>query len=125
MSATLAQASPGHGPINRSLPIVGLFWSFSYVLLSIRGALFHDDWSRLIDNNRLLTVTVGAGAYLLVLKQVQSGQRITLRRALAWITGASVAVLIVRFTIDALMFDIPQPVEMHLLWSLTWSAYFA
>jgi hypothetical protein len=125
MSATLVHASPAPEAPNRIVTLAGLFWAFSYVLLTIRGALFNDDWTNLFDNNRLLAVSVGAGAYILILRQLQSGERITLRRALGWIVAATVAVMIVRFTIDELFFDVPQGPTINLLWSLTWSAYFA
>lgn len=109
----------------RILTLVGLFWVFSYVLLSIRGAIFHDDWSRLVDSNRLLAVTVGAGAYRLVLKQLHDGGRITFSRALSWIMFATLAVMAVRLVLDELLFDVPEGLAVNLLWSLTWSAYFA
>ena len=125
MTLSLAETRPSRAPANRLITLVGLFWAFTYVLLSIRGAIFHDDWGRLIDNNRLSAVTVGAGAYALMLRQLASGHRVTLRGAIVWICGATLAVMIVRVTLDDLMFDLPQGVGVNLLWSLTWSAYFA
>jgi hypothetical protein len=104
--------------------LIGLFWAFSYALLTLRGAIFHDDWGRLIDNNRLLAVSVGAGAYGLVLKQLQRGSRMSLSGAVAWIAGATLAVMIVRVTLDEMMFEVPEGLGVNLLWSLTWSAYF-
>lgn len=125
MSATLVHASPAPQPSNRIVTLAGMFWAFSYVLLTIRGALFNDDWTNLFDNNRLLAVSVGAGAYVLILRQLHAGEPITLRRALGWIAAATIAVMIVRFTIDELFFDVPQGPAVNLLWSLSWSAYFA
>ncbi|MFL6850684.1 MAG: hypothetical protein ACJ8EH_07505 [Sphingomicrobium sp.] len=104
--------------------MTALFWAFSYVLLTIRGAIFHDDWGQTIDDNRLLAVTVGACAYFLVLKQLQSGIRLTFRTTLVWIAAATLAIMIVRVTIDELVFSVPQGFDVNLLWSLTWSAYF-
>ena len=104
--------------------MTALFWAFSYVLLTIRGAIFHDDWGQMIDDNRLLAVTVGACAYFLVLKQLQSGIRLTFRTTLVWIAAATLAIMIVRVTIDELVFSVPQGFDVNLLWSLTWSAYF-
>lgn len=124
MSATLAFGSPSPSSPPRIFRLTGLFWAFSYALLTIRGALFHDDWSHLINDNRLFAVTVGAGAYLLVLRQLQLGTRMTLRSTLAWIVAATLAIMLVRTTIDELMFDVPQGFDVNLLWSLTWSAYF-
>jgi hypothetical protein len=106
------------------MALIGLFWTFSYVLLSIRGAILHDDWGRLIDDNRLLAVTVGAAAYALVLRHLDAGHRLTLSSAVVWIAGATLAVMVVRVTLDQLTFDVPQGLGLNLLWSLTWSAYF-
>jgi hypothetical protein len=94
------------------------------VLLTIRGAILHNDWNRPIDGNRLLAVTIGAAAYGLVLRQLQAGHRITLRGAVAWIVSATLAVMVVRVAIDEMAFDVPQGIGINLLWSLTWSAYF-
>lgn len=125
MTLSVAEALPARAPANRLVTLIGLFWAFSYVLLSIRGAIFHDDWSRLIDNNRLMAVTVGAAAYAMMLRQLASGHRVTLKGAIVWIASATLAVMIVRVSLDELMFDVPQGVGVNLLWSLTWSAYFA
>src|SRR6476660_6314133 len=125
MTERLTLALPARAPANRLTTLVGLFWAFTYVLLSIRGAILHDDWSRLVDINRLMTVTGGACAYALMLRHLEGGHRITLKGAVAWIIVATLAVMIVRLTLDELMFDVPQGVGLNLLWSLTWSAYFA
>ena len=125
MIASLANPSPRREHNPRIITLTGLFWAFSYALLSIRGALFFDDWSRLIDDNRLLTVTVGAAAFALVLKQLQAKQTVKLRQVATWIVAATIAVLIVRTTIDQMTFDVPQGLGISLLYSLTWSAYFA
>ena len=124
MKAISADPSAQSPSLSRIVKLTALFWAFSYVLLTIRGAIMLDDWGRLLDDNRILAVTVGAGAYWLVLRQLDAGHRITLRAALVWIVGASLAVMIVRVTIDELMFDVPQGIGLNLLWSLTWSAYF-
>jgi hypothetical protein len=124
MTASLPHTSPGHGSFHRKLTLTALFWAFSYVLLSIRGAIFHDDWSRLFDDNRLFAVTVGAAAYALVLRQLDSSHKLTLRSVIGWIASATIAVMIVRLTLDEMMFEVPQGVGVNLLWSLTWSAYF-
>ena len=124
MTAIYAQSSPRGEPPHRIVTLTGLFWAFSYVLLSIRGALFFDDWSRLIDDNRLLTVTVGACAFAITLKQLQAKRVISLAAVLAWIMAATLAVLIMRMTIDQMMFDVPQGMGVNMLYSLSWSAYF-
>lgn len=125
MIASLVNPSPRREHNPRIVTLTGLFWAFSYALLSIRGALFFDDWSRLIDDNRLLTVTVGAVAFALVLKQLQAKRTVKLRQVATWIVAATIAVLIVRTTIDQMTFDVPQGLGISLLYSLTWSAYFA
>jgi hypothetical protein len=124
MSATLAHASPGHGPSHRILTLTALFWAFSYALLSLRSAILHDDWARLVDDNRLLAVTFGAGALALVLRQLEARERLTLRRTVIWIVGATAAIMIVRLAIDEMLFDAPHGIGINLLWSLAWSGYF-
>ena len=125
MIASLASPAPGFHPRHRMITMVALFWASTYVLLTIRGAILRDDWSRLLDDNRLLAVTIGAAAYVLVLRKLKEGSRPTLRSAVTWVAGAAVAIMLVRVTVDQLLFDDPQDVEVHLLWSLSWSAYFA
>lgn len=125
MSVTRANCSPEISPFERVFKLTGLFWASSYLLLTLRGALFHDDWSNLLDQNRMLTVTAGAVAYALVLDQIECGPRLSLRGALSWILGATAAIMIVRFGIDQLMFDVPLGAQVNMLFSLTWSAYFA
>lgn len=125
MTAILAKAPRrGAPPHHRITTLTGLFWAFSYVLLSIRGALFFDDWTRLIDDNRLLTVTVGAGAFAIVLKQLEGRRSIKLGEVTTWIVAATLAVLIVRMTIDQMAFDVPQGMGVNLLYGLSWAAYF-
>lgn len=124
MIASLASPSPRREPDHRIITLTGLFWAFSYVLLSIRGALFFDDWTRLIDDNRLLTVTIGAGAFALVLKQLEGRPSTKLGEVATWIAAATLAVLIVRMAIDQFAFDVPQGMGVSLLYSLSWSAYF-
>jgi hypothetical protein len=104
--------------------LAALFWAFSYALLSLRSAILHDDWAGVIDNNRLLAVTFGAGAFAFVLRQLEAGNRLTLRRTVAWIVSATLAIMIVRLTIDEMLFDVPHGIGMNLLWSLAWSGYF-
>lgn len=124
MIASLVNPSPRRVRRHRIVTLTGLFWAFSYALLSIRGALFFDDWTRLIDDNRLLTVSVGAAAFALVLKQLDARRRVRLVEVTSWILAATIAVFIVRSTIDQLTFDIPQGLGVSLLYSLSWSAYF-
>lgn len=125
MTSYAAEPVRGFRHPGRILTLVGLFWIFSYVLLSVRGALFYDDWSRVLDNNRLLAVSVGAAAYGSVLKQLQRGRPVTFVRAISWIVLSTLIVAVVRLTVDELLFDVPQGLSVNLLFSLTWSAYFA
>ncbi len=125
MTGSFAEARPESVLPNRLATLVGLFWGFTYVLLSVRGAILHNDWSRLIDGNRLLAVTVGAGAYAMILRQLATGRSVTLKSAIVWIAGATLAVMIVRVALDELMVGVPQGLTINMLWSLTWSAYFA
>jgi len=124
MTAILADLPRRGRPAHRITSLTGLFWAFSYVLLSIRGALLFDDWTRLVDDNRLLTVSVGAGAFALVLKQLDGRRTIKLSEVATWIVAATLAVLIVRMTIDEIAFDVPQGMGVNLLYSLSWAAYF-
>ena len=124
MTTTALQPPRRGDPHYNIITLTGLFWAFSYVLLSIRGALFFDDWTRLVDDNRLLTVTAGAGAYALVLRQLDARRTISFSSALTWIIGATVAVLILRMTIDQMLFERPQGLGVSLLYSLSWSSYF-
>src|SRR6476661_3579436 len=124
MTASLAERRSGFQPLHRILTMTGLFWASSYVLLTLRGALFNDDWSRLVAANRLLAVTVGATAFALVLRRLQDKRRISLMTVITWIAAATLLIMVVRLVIDQLKFDVPLPVEMHLLWSLSWSGYF-
>src|SRR6476469_7163538 len=124
MTASIAQIAPALGAPKRTLKLTALFWAFSSVLLALRGSILFDDWGRLLESHRAIAVTVGACAYALVLRQVETGIRVTLRSAIAWVFAATFAVMVVRISLDELVLDVPQGVAMNLLWSLTWSAYF-
>lgn len=126
MTASLAQPSRGasRGLPNRTATLAGLFWAFSYAVLSIRGAIFADDWSALFSGERALAVTAGAGAYWLVLKQLDAGARVTLRAAVVWITVATLAIMLVRLVIDDVFAFAPEPMGANVRWSLAWSGYF-
>lgn len=126
MIASLAQPPRGAG---RSLPnhtarLVGLFWVFSYAVLSIRGAIYADDWLAFFSGERALAVTAGAGAYWLVLKQLDAGARVTLRAAVVWIAVATLAIMLIRLVIDDIFVDAPDPLGANVRWSLAWSGYF-
>ena len=124
MSATFAEPASDFRP-HPILAMAAWFWVFSYALLTVRGALFYDDWSRFIDDNRLLAVTIGAAAYALVLAKLRGGRRPTLSGVISCVALATVAIMIVRVSMDRLMFEVPHSLEVHLLWSLSWSAYFS
>lgn len=140
MTASLVQSSRGasrglpnrtqeSGGASRGLPdhtgtLAGLFWAFSYAVLSIRGAIYADDWSQMFSGERALAVTAGAAAYWLVLKQLDSGVRVTLRAAIVWILGATLAIMFARLLIEEAFAFTPGPIGANVRWSLAWSGYF-
>jgi peptidoglycan/LPS O-acetylase OafA/YrhL len=107
----------------RELLWVLAFWLFSYVLLSIWGALVARDADVVIDGRRLIAVTVGAGLFALAQRSIRERAPVRLGQLIGAIAAASVAIFAVRFGLDQGMPD-PRPIDRTLRWTLAWTGYF-
>jgi hypothetical protein len=125
MSLILAAASPGENRVRPLIRLTGLFWVFSYALLTLRGAILFDDWTRLIEGDRLLAVSFGAIAYGLALSSFETARQVSLWKTMGWIVAATVAVMTVRLVLDQGATGAHHGLALNVLWSLTWSTYFA
>jgi len=126
MSMTLAPRLPGQPllPLKRSMVLAGSFWLFSYTLLALRKILSVEDLSVAISVQRVVAISVGAFAYWLVVRQIESSERIRLRTVIGWVAAATLGMIAVRIGLSNLLTDEPVPLGRSLRWALTWSAYF-
>jgi hypothetical protein len=108
---------------DRTTQLTILFWIFSYALLSLRGVMLIGELSAFFSERRALAVSVGAVAYWMALKQLNSARSVSLREAIGWILAATALVAIASVTIDQLS-AAPAGLTQSFRWSLAWSGYF-
>jgi hypothetical protein len=125
MSAIVAPRTSAVPPIKRDIALTAAFWLFSYFFLALRKVLSTDDLSVALSAQRMIAISIGAFAYWLVLKQIESGSRIRLRTVIAWVVAGALGMMVVRLGLIELMADSSVALGRSLRWTLTWSAYFA
>jgi hypothetical protein len=101
-----------------------MFLIFCYVFLSWRAVMLNDA-VRIISEHRILFLLVGAGIFWLVLKRLDSTERISLARTGSWIVAATALVLLARIVLGWLMPAVPLTFSYDVRWSLAWGAYFS
>ncbi|QNN66599.1 hypothetical protein H9L13_07710 [Sphingomonas lutea] len=97
MSMSIATPlAAGSTPSRRILLLTVLFGLFSYAFLAMRGAMVEEEWAMLLSLRRAIAVAAGAGAYWMVLKKLETLERIELGKVIGWIIMATLAILVVR-----------------------------
>ena len=126
MSMTMAPRLPGRPllPLKRSVALAASFWLFSYTFLALRKILSIEDLSVAISVQRVIAISLGAFAYWLVVRQIESSERIRLWTLIGWVAIATMGMIVVRIGLSNLLADEPVPLGRSLRWTLTWSAYF-
>jgi hypothetical protein len=121
-------ASPPLGwDLNRLTGIAGLFWLFTFALLSLRSGLVEAEAFELLAAPRFIAVTAGALIFWVVLRAQTAGadrRRLNPGLALATILPASLAVLGVRLLSDSYLAADPRPLDHDVRWVLVWAGYF-
>ncbi len=124
MSTIAAPLPPGRFTyLSGRLALSAMFLVFCYALLSWRAVLLSDA-APIISERRMLALLVGAGAFWLILKRLDSSERVTLARAASWIVAGTALVLMARVLLGWLMPAIPLTLSYEVRWSLAWGAYF-
>lgn len=110
----------------RILLCVGLFWLFSYALLSWRTGLLVGDAFQLVTPRRAIAITAGAGLFWLGLARIMArGRDVHPLAVIAGILPAGIVVLGVRLGLDRLAFaNAPLPLDRNIHWVLLWTGYF-
>lgn len=123
--STIAARLPEGSPNRMSSPLglSAMFLVFCYVFLSWRAVLLNDAVP-IISEHRILVLLVGAGIFWLVLKRLDSPERISLARTGSWIVAATALVLWARVVLGWLIPAAPLTFSYDVRWSLAWGAYF-
>lgn len=99
------------------------FGAFSYVLLSVWGALVAGNLAVVLSPRRIVVCSIGAGIFWLTLRRLKRESRVGLGTLLVSILVAGLAILAVRLGLDQLSTSPIEP-EHSVRWSLAWSGYF-
>ena len=119
--------SPSFSPAARATIVAGLFWVFTYAVLTTRASMIYGDAFTLTNERRLVALTAGAAIFWAVLKNMifrpQSGARHP-ALIVATVLPAALAVLATRYVMDWAVFQDIRPFRESLLWVLVWAGYF-
>ena len=58
----------------------------------MRGAMIEEEWAVLLSLRRAIAVFAGAGAYWVVLRKLDTMQRVELGKVIGWIVVATMAI---------------------------------
>lgn len=123
------QGTLSHRPLSirdpgRLLLLSGLFWLFTYVLLSIRAAIIPEAVPALFSPQRLLAVTAGATIFYAAARHLVNAQA---KPSLTTIFGtfaiSIAAALIIRLGLDQVVSEVAS-VSYSARWTLVWAGYF-
>ncbi len=105
---------------------VGLFWLFTYVVLSFRAELLAGETFELVSGKRLLGTLAGALVYWLVVEWIATSwqSRPNPLVVIATILPASIAVLVARLGFDRFSGGADLLLTENLRWVLVWTGYF-
>ena len=127
MHGTLAQPSNHWTRLSsdRLVLLAGLFWLFTYALLSIRAGMIPESVPALLSGRRLAAVTLGAAIFYAAARHlIRTAGGPRPMNILATIAVSVVAACIIRLGIDQWAFDNVMPVSYSLRWTLVWTGYF-
>lgn len=100
-----------------------MFLAFCYTLLSWRAVLLSDA-APIVSERRMLALLVGTAVFWLILKRLDSNERVTLARTASWIVAGTALVLMARVLLGWLMPALPLTLTYEVRWSLARGAYF-
>ena len=123
--STIAASHPSGrlNPLSGRLALSAMFLAFCYTLLSWRAVLLSDA-APIVSERRMLALLVGTAVFWLILKRLDSNERVTLARAASWIVAGTALVLMARVLLGWLMPALPLTLTYEVRWSLAWGAYF-
>lgn len=104
-----------------------MFWVFTYAVFTYRANLRYGDAYELVSTIRLVSTSVGAGLYWLLLSYLIDSSRPRPRRPLAilaTILPASIIVLLARLLLDQLGASNPNGFAGDVRFVLVWGGYF-
>lgn len=123
--STIAASRPSGrlNPLSGRLALSDMFLAFCYTLLSWRAVLLSDA-APIVSERRMLALLVGTAVFWLILKRLDSNERVTLARTASWIVAGTALVLMARVLLGWLMPALPLTLTYEVRWSLAWGAYF-
>lgn len=123
MSSLEFQRSSQPHPNRRELALIIAFGLFSFVLLSLWGALVAGNLGVVFSPRRMVVCSLGAGIFWLTLRRLKQQGAVSLGTLLVSIIVAGLSILAVRLGIDQMAVAPIEP-EHSVRWTLAWSGYF-
>lgn len=105
---------------------VGLFGSFTYLVLSAWAHIVFGDRYQWMSDVRLISIMSGSLLYALVLRTAMRPRANAGGPALLalYVVGASLIMLVLRYSADQALSDLPLGIGQHVMWVLVWAGYF-
>ena len=113
-------------PAVRIAVYASLFWAFTYSLFSARAYMMMGDDFELLSSRRLVSITVGACLFGVVMTTISARRWSAWRTAaiISTILPASLTVFAIRFAFDQFWHEQPSPPHETLRWVMVWAGYF-
>ena len=125
MYQTLQSSSPDRGS-GRFMLWVGLFGSFTYLVLSAWAQTVFGERYLWMSDVRLVSIAGGTLLYAQVLRAAMRSRAEAGGPAMLalYVAGASLIMLVLRYVTNRALSDTPLPIGEHIVWVLVWGGYF-
>lgn len=103
----------------------GLFWIFTYVLLSIRAGLIPEAVPVLVTPQRLVAITAGATIFFAAARHLlKTKAQPCVTTTIGTFAVSVVAAVIIRLGLDQMALEQAPSVSYSVRWTLVWAGYF-
>lgn len=122
----ILQSSSPDRSAGRLVVWVGLFGSFTYLVLSAWAQIVFGDRYLWMSDVRLVSIAGGTLLYALVLRAAMRSRTDAGGPTMLalYVLGASLIMLALRYVADQALSDTPLAIGDHVMWVLVWAGYF-